>query len=504
MGKESAHLTASGRAGTRSDDPLVAAAVADLERLNARIRDPELGDSYGNFYQKGEGVYNAGHHDFGTPADSDVTRIQAAIDAAVADSIPLVMVPDSMIPYDASSVSFDASAKMIREGQQTDVFDVRAYGAALDGTTDDTRSVQEAMNATPGTSALGGGPATGTVFFPEGNARVTSTLAFNGPIQFQGANKVASSVLIDHNGIGFRSNVQGTEPVFHPRWQDLTINQGSARPAGSIAIDLRGISFANIVRCRLRNHERGIRGRNSVGGGFYNEIRECEIASCTFGVDWQNGANSNRIVGGRFQGNTTGLRISQSGQAVNESYVAGVAFEQNDVGIELADGCRTATVIQCRFEGQNVQGLQIKSGASQNLILGGEYSNTPDLIDDQGSQNIILVSDNSIADPFALNVEVRRTDINRETLGATQFLGSASNTFQNLDPGGSTRVVRLPAEEAGREFIIANRAATGSGQDLTLQNDATTSIYTINPQEVVRAYSDGTGWIVLPGVGFVS
>lgn len=73
------------------------------------------------------GTYNAAT--FGTGADSRESRIQAAINQAAIDGIPRVYIPQSMLPYSASSISFIHTLQMIREGGDASAYDVLAYGS---------------------------------------------------------------------------------------------------------------------------------------------------------------------------------------------------------------------------------------------------------------------------------------------------------------------------------------------------------------------------------------
>lgn len=97
-------------------------------------------------------TYNAAT--FGTGADSTESRIQAAINQAVTDSIQRVYVPASMLSYSAASVTFSSAVQMVREGGDWTVYDVTAYGAKGDGVRDDTYAIQSAESARPANKTL--------------------------------------------------------------------------------------------------------------------------------------------------------------------------------------------------------------------------------------------------------------------------------------------------------------------------------------------------------------
>lgn len=91
---------------------------------------------------------------FGTGADSKESRIQAAISAATAQGISRVYVPSTMYPYSAGSISFSSRVQMIREGGDTNFYDVKAYGAYGDDSHDDTAAIQAAISIATYTGTL--------------------------------------------------------------------------------------------------------------------------------------------------------------------------------------------------------------------------------------------------------------------------------------------------------------------------------------------------------------
>lgn len=97
-------------------------------------------------------TYNAAT--FGSGTDSTESRIQAAINQAVTDSIQRVYIPASMLSYSAASMTFSTSVQMVREGGDWTVYDVTAYGAKGDGVHDDTYAIQSAESARPANKTL--------------------------------------------------------------------------------------------------------------------------------------------------------------------------------------------------------------------------------------------------------------------------------------------------------------------------------------------------------------
>jgi hypothetical protein len=108
---------------------------------------------------------------FGTAADSNESRIQAAINAASNSGLSRVYVPASMYPYSASSVSFIYPVQMVREGGNWAVYDVKAYGASGNSAANDQPAIMSGWS-----TILDQG---GTLYMPAGTYKTTSKLVFS-------------------------------------------------------------------------------------------------------------------------------------------------------------------------------------------------------------------------------------------------------------------------------------------------------------------------------------
>ncbi|MDY6769777.1 MAG: hypothetical protein SVU88_02280 [Candidatus Nanohaloarchaea archaeon] len=100
----------------------------------------------------------------------------------------------------------------------------------------------------------------------------------------------------------------------------------------------------------------------------------------------------------------------------------------------------------------------------------------------------------SLQGPLDLN-DVTRTSLT----GTTLTTGAAM--IQNLTPT-TTTTVKLPAEQSGLYYFIANR--TDGTSSVKVKDDAGSTLTTLTANEVAECLSDGTGWIVQTGAGDVS
>lgn len=84
--------------------------------------------------------------------------------------------------------------------------------------------------------------------------------------------------------------------------------------------------------------------------------------------------------------------------------------------------------------------------------------------------------------------------INVETLSGALTLNDKSADFQILDPGGSTRVVTLPAEETSEGRILWFYNAADAAENLTVQTDAAGAVATVGPSTLLCVACKGTTW----------
>jgi Pectate lyase superfamily protein len=142
-------------------------------------------------------------------------KITAAIVDAGLKGYKFVWIPSSMLPYNASLVTFNNTIRMIRQGARWDVCDIRAYGAAGDGVTDDSIPIDRADAAACDNSVGGLDGVTvmaqSVVWFPQGIYQHTQGLTYRGaPWVGEGIN-VTSLRFTGSAGAAY--NATGTSPA---------------------------------------------------------------------------------------------------------------------------------------------------------------------------------------------------------------------------------------------------------------------------------------------------
>ena len=237
-----------------------------------------------------------------------------------------------------------------------DWFDVKAYGAVGNGSTDDTAAVQAAISAA---AAAGGG----TVYFPTGKYLVTPsggtpalTVDGNG-IRLVGAGSKASTLVKGGNGILIRMSGDHADPsgAVHRRYcaiEDLGLN-GNLRTGLVLELYYNNNTYVRDVYVSS-NNDLCIDAVECWDSRFYNLVvesstgtpgsttqpnvwlRNSSAAAPGWGYSTDN-VNQIHFVGCRFEAFGTGALWITQGSAANN----------NPNGIHLTD---------CKFETSQMQG----------------------------------------------------------------------------------------------------------------------------------------------------
>lgn len=196
--------------------------------------------------QLGDKTVNAAFYK--TPAITIDAALNLAIPAAAAlGSGAAVWIPNSMLPYTTSLVTFNPLVRMIREGGNPTVYDVRAYGAAGDGGTDDTLAINTAITH----SLTGNG---GPVFIPpmSGDYAFTQILLRSGTMLLGGTSGLGSDTIV---GVVKLKQISGT----------------------ALPMTARADTGANLRYCRIVDINFDASGNSSNAGGvLFEEAVGCE------------------------------------------------------------------------------------------------------------------------------------------------------------------------------------------------------------------------------------
>lgn len=261
---------------------------------------------------------------------------------------------------------------------------VKAYGAAGDGTTDDTAAIRAAIAAVPESG--------GTVVFPIGVYVITSTidLGVRAGLRLAGSGRPGHSAGLGTSGAHLLYSGTGycltwataaVSAVFYGvTIENLHIAGATTAPAG-------GIYLGNSAGCLIANvtlsdfHHAGTTGTGirigldagDSSGSQYNTVRDVQIAACDIGIDVHD-SNGVRIIGGTIEGimaappaGTVGVRFGLTGDTCS---MLGTVVQGFDILVDIQSFNNSCIGVRC--EAFNTA---YKIGNHCNGIIGGTISN---------------------------------------------------------------------------------------------------------------------------------
>lgn len=264
-------------------------------------------------------------------------KIQAAITRAISTGAARVFVPTSMLPYDASLITFNAAVQMVREGGDLLSYDAQAYGAAGDGIQNDTVAIQASITAMPLDS--------GYWLLPPGEYLTTAAVVF--PRHFFNSTVVFAG----------RIRNDTTDGVLFQDLQECEIRGLSVwtYPFDAWAVDRAGVRISGyMVGCTLDV-------RRSVGfkkGIYFDAVDLGESASRAH----------NKIYLGTVRNNQHGVHVECTGAVGN--YFNANSFYDGDLANE--NKATTTGSWGFYFTGSNTS-TRIFAGSWQTLH-GGLYA----------------------------------------------------------------------------------------------------------------------------------
>lgn len=292
----------------------------------------------------GTSTYNAASF----PGATKEGQITSAIAQAVTDGVKYVYVPQSMLPYNASLVTFNTNVIMLREGGNQVVFDVKAWGAAGNGTTDDTIAIQAVL------TAVGGGFQ--VVYFPPGTYLISGTLTV-----------VASSVGTTLAGAGFI----GGPGVSVIRTNHATADILSATNCQLLSII--GLQFESRI---TRTGGRGIVFNNCDS----TVIGYCRFIDCFNTIDILSGSSNGHIHDCYI---AVGTNVTNRGIFIQNSLVfflrdcifllGGGSYGSTNASIQLDTGTDGVSIVGC----QSAPVPNPGTGAGRGLWLTNTLAGTP-------------------------------------------------------------------------------------------------------------------------------
>jgi hypothetical protein len=212
----------------------------------------------------------------------------------------------------------------------TPVYNVRNYGATGNGTTDDTVAIKAAMAALALTGNTGG-----TLYFPAGTYKVTSTLQF-------GVSTAQKNVKVTGDGVSsviLQYGAFSTTPLLEFRncdyWAVSTLKLSGANNSGTgdlVLVD--GSSYGVLSDCTVISAQRyGVRIAQDSGSGLpsYNTVDGNVFSGNVSANVWVQGATTGNVVN-----QASGSRVARDYVDIKDFGAVGDATTDDTAAIQAA------------------------------------------------------------------------------------------------------------------------------------------------------------------------
>ena len=338
------------------------------------------------------------------------------------------------------------------------IINVKSYGAKGDGVTDDTSTIQLAINAA---KTAGGG----TVYFPYGTYITSGTLAVNSHNIFL----VGSDAIITYSGSSYALDFQPIASVFvvNARMDGISI---ICSTAGATGVRWR-CGHSNAFDCDIvlmTSNQVGIEivGDTNGTGCYYNTFKQFSVQGkrgITAGVTNQIGVkftydaatpsrcpNANNFIGGRVGQVDTAYIINGVGNAFFNPVCEGIITTVFDINnADSAVGCMDNAIYGCYIEGAATATVfLVGSNAKRTILHPAALTSIGTIITDSGTDTIVLSPGTKYQIPLAPNPNVPLILYKTENVGVFIRYGTPEGVLTagmgsiclNLDGGAGVSI----------------------------------------------------------------
>ena len=235
------------------------------------------------------------------------------------------------------------------------VFNVLDYGAKGDGATDDTAAIQAAI--ADAVTANGG-----TVYFPVGNYRISSTLVlpYEAVITLAGDGNYETSKGTRLRWVG-SDNSSMIDVGAYNFMRDMFLYRSGGSYTNLIGVDVKGTVSVNTPNVIISNvHTKGFTTGFYFDFSYYVLMDRCRSTYCDYGIRLGTECNAFVLLN-TFVSRCTTAGIYFEGTGSRGVLFSGCAFEGCAVGVDCTNGSpQNVKFDTCYFEANTANDIKLK------------------------------------------------------------------------------------------------------------------------------------------------
>ena len=221
-------------------------------------------------------------------------------------------------------------------------FNILDYGAAGDGTTDDSSAIQAAV-----TAAIAAGYA--QVIVPSGTYLVQNTIEIDSRVQIIGRGEYASQILVDvESGYGFAIRDTSDNKVFGVSVENIRLNANDATSTGILINDGSEVDLINV------NFNGNFAVGLEIAGGTIINMYDCEWNVNDIHLLMKNGTSfglthitmSNCIM---YSATDVAIYVDGAGTLLSQFFMNECFLEYNPVQLKINNANGNSGMMRCKF-----------------------------------------------------------------------------------------------------------------------------------------------------------
>jgi hypothetical protein len=255
---------------------------------------------------------------------------------------------------------------------------VKTFGAIGNGSADDTKAIQRAVNWTSAANR-------GTIFFPLGTYRITAPITFETPslhIAFVGepgaliAGNFADALLkrsvrspisgvhVIENLRFINSHASGKGVMLHSCVTGKIVNCQFG--VVGVAVEVFNSQCLTVDTCNIIGSKVGIMAGNAT------MVLDCDITGCTHGIRHQNVGLT--VHGGRYEVNKVAIKVGYDqldrGHQSSGFDISGLSMEANQTSIQIGAGA-SGKISACSIGGGVSMAYGLDLISPQDVLVAG-------------------------------------------------------------------------------------------------------------------------------------